>query len=78
MSDTEWPIADEAFLFKETVTIAVQVNGKLRDTIDLPVDADKQIVEDRALALENVARATGGAAPRKVIVVPNKVINVVL
>ena len=78
LSDTDWPRADEAYLSKESVTIAVQVNGKLRGTIDLPVDVEKQIAEERALALENVARATGGAAPRKVIVVPNKVINVVL
>ena len=78
LSDTDWPRADEAYLLEETVKIAVQVNGKLRGTIDLPVDVDKKIAEDRALALENVARATGGAAPQKVIVVPNKVINVVL
>ena len=78
LSDTDWPRADKAYLSKETVTIAVQVNGKLRGTIDLPVDVERQTAEDRALALENVARATGGAAPRKVIVVPNKVINVVL
>ena len=78
LSDTDWPRADEAYLSKETVTIAVQVNGKLRGTIDLPFDVEKQIAEDRALALENVARVTGGVAPRKVIVVPNKVINVVL
>ena len=45
LSDTEWPIADEAYLSDETVTIAVQVNGKLRGTIDLPVDVDKQIAE---------------------------------
>ncbi len=78
LSDTAWPSADETYLSEDTVTLAVQVNGKLRGTIDLPVDVDKQIAEERALALENVARATGGIAPRKVIVVPNKVINVVL
>lgn len=78
LCDTAWPKADDKYLSEETVTIAVQVNGKLRGTIDLPVDVDKKVAEDRALALENVARATGGAAPRKVIVVPNKVINVVL
>jgi len=75
---TPWPEADPAYLSDDTVTIAVQVNGKLRGTVDLPVDVDKEVAEAEALALENVQRATSGALPRKVIVVPNKVINVVV
>lgn len=77
LTDTPWPRADECFLSEETVTLAIQVNGKLRDTIELPVDVDSVIAEERALALESVARALDSATPRKVIVVPNKVINVV-
>ena len=60
------------------VTVAVQVNGKLRGTIELPADVEPSVAEETALALENVVRATNGSAPRKVIVVPNKVINVVV
>ena len=78
LTDTQWPRADEFYISEEMVTLAVQVDGKLRGTIDLPVDVDAGIAQQRALALENVARATNGATPRKVIVVPNKVINVVL
>ena len=78
LTETKWPVADELYLSEEMVTLAVQVNGKLRGTIDLPVDVDAGTAERRALALENVARVTRGEAPRKVIVVPNKVINVVL
>ena len=77
LTDTPWPRADECFLSEETVTLAIQVNGKLRGTIELPVNVDSDIAEERALALESVARALDGTTPRKVIVVPNKVINVV-
>lgn len=78
LADTPWPVADSAYLTVETVTIAVQVNGKLRGTIEVAPDIEKADAEAMALALENVQNATGGAAPRKVIVVPNKVINVVV
>jgi leucyl-tRNA synthetase len=78
LADTPWPCADPALLANETVTIAVQVKGKLRGTLDMPVDSDNAIVEQAALALEGVLRITGGAAPRKVIVIPNKVVNVVI
>jgi leucyl-tRNA synthetase len=76
--DTAWPVHDPAMLAEESVTIAVQVNGKLRATLDMPRDTAREEVEIEALALENVQRATDGKPPRKVIVVPNKVVNVVL
>jgi leucyl-tRNA synthetase len=78
LAETAWPGFDEAMLAAESVTIAVQVNGKLRGRIMLPPDAAQAEAESEALALENVQRAMGGRAPRKVIVVPNKVINVVV
>ena len=55
----------------------MQVNGKLRGTLDLPIDADRSAAEEAALALDNVQAALAGKAVRKVIVVPNRVINVV-
>jgi leucyl-tRNA synthetase len=78
LAETPWPDYDEALLAAESVTIAVQVNGKLRGKITLPPNTAQADAETEALALENVQRAMGGRAPRKVIVVPNKVINVVV
>jgi len=75
--DMPWPEADEALLVDEKVTMAVQVNGKLRGTIELPRDAAREEVEAAALALPKVAAATAGKEVRKVIVVPNRIVNVV-
>jgi len=75
--ETDWPVADAGLLVDNRVTIAVQVNGKLRATIEVQRDADRQSVEDEALAQANVVRALDGKEPRKVIVVPNKIVNVV-
>jgi len=72
-----WPEADEALLVDEKVTMAVQVNGKLRGTIELPRDATREEVEAAALALPKVMAATTGKRVRKVIVVPNRIVNVV-
>ena len=78
VADTPWPRADASLLIEDTVTIAVQVNGKLRGTVDLPRDADRDTAEREALALEMVQRFMDGKPARKVIVVPNKIINVVV
>jgi len=78
LTSVEWPKADEKYLSEDTVTVAVQVNGKLRGTIEVPANVDSSVAEEKALALENVMRATNGSPPRKVIVVPNKVVNVVV
>jgi leucyl-tRNA synthetase len=76
--DMPWPEADPSLLVEDRVTIAVQVNGKLRGTIDLPMDSSQKEAEAAALELDNVARAVAGKPVRKVIVVPNRVINVVV
>ncbi|MDH5558351.1 MAG: leucine--tRNA ligase, partial [Alphaproteobacteria bacterium] len=78
LTETPWPRADESLLVEETVTVGVQVNGKLRGTIELPIDADKETVESLALELDGVKRVMEGKPPRKVIVVPNKIVNVVV
>ncbi len=75
--DAPWPEADPALLVDETVTVAVQVNGKLRATISVPRDADRDAAEKAALAQEGVQRALDGKPVRKVIVVPNRIVNVV-
>jgi leucyl-tRNA synthetase len=75
--DTSWPKADPALLIETTVTVAVQVNGKLRATITLPRNMAAKDAEAVALADSNVQKAMAGAPAKKVIVVPNKIINVV-
>ena len=63
---------------EENVTVAVQVNGKLRGTLDLPKDSDNEAAQAAALVLDNVTKAVAGKPVRKVIVVPNRIINVVV
>lgn len=76
--DTAWPVADKSLLVEENVTIAVQVNGKVRATVTLPRNADKQVTQEVALDNENVQKALAGKPVRKVIVVPNRIVNVVV
>ena len=73
-----WPKADPALLVDDTIVIAVQVNGKRRDEITVSRTAGKDEVEKAALGLESVARALEGRAPKKVIVVPQRIVNVVV
>ena len=76
--DTRWPQADPTYLTDETVTIAVQVNGKLRGTIDLPRDSAEDEIRDAARAVENVSSAIGERPLRRAIVVPNRLVNFVV
>jgi leucyl-tRNA synthetase len=78
LADLPWPDADPALTRDEAVTVAVQVNGKLRATLSLPRDIANDEAEQAALADRGVQRAMAGKAARKVIVVPNRIINVVV
>jgi leucyl-tRNA synthetase len=78
LADSGWPVAEEALLVDDTLTIAVQLNGKLRGTVQLAKDAAKDVAEAAALALPEIVRGLDGQAPRRVIVVPNRIVNVVL
>ncbi len=73
-----WPGFDEAGLAQDAIELVVQVNGKLRGKITVPVDADKATVESTALNDENVLRFMDGKPPKKVIVVPRKLVNIVV
>ena len=75
--DASWPEFDPAMLVEDQVTLAVQVNGKLRDTLNAPRGLDREAAEALALASEKVQRQLGGNAPRKVIVVPDRLVNIV-
>ena len=77
IADAPWPEADPAMLVEDEVTIAVQVNGKLRDTLTAPKGAAKETLEEMALASEKVVRILEGKPPRKVIVVPDRLVNLV-
>lgn len=77
LAESLWPSFDPALLVQDTVTLAVQVNGKLRGTLDMPKDADAKTIEDTALALETVQTQIAGKTIRKVVIVPGKIINVV-
>jgi leucyl-tRNA synthetase len=76
--DQPWPKPDLALVAEERVTIAVQINGKLRGTLELPRDTEQAAAESAALALPAVMRHLDGRAPRKVIIVPNRIVNVVV
>ena len=75
---TAWPEADPALLTEDSIEIGVQVNGKLRDTVSLPRDAEEDDARATALASAGVIRYLEGREPRKVIVVKNRIINVVV
>jgi leucyl-tRNA synthetase len=75
--DYPWPSYDEAYITEETVTVAVQVNGKLRDTVDVERDMDEAALKGLILSLEKVRRHLTEKPIRKVIVVPNKLVNIV-
>jgi leucyl-tRNA synthetase len=78
VEDQPWPQADPAALVKDAVTLAVQVNGKLRGTLEVPVAATREETERLALAEPRVTAALAGATPKKVIVVPGKIVNIVV
>jgi leucyl-tRNA synthetase len=78
LADTPWPKPDPALAVDETVTLAVQVNGKLRGTVELERDAAQDAAAAAALSLPAVQRLLEGRAPRKTIVVPNRIVNVVV
>src|SRR5690606_37949486 len=77
LEDVPFPQPDPAALQREAVTLAVQVNGKLRGTIEVAVDATREAIEAQALAEPNVQAFLKGLSVRKVIVVPGKIVNVV-
>jgi leucyl-tRNA synthetase len=77
VADAAWPEFDPALTIDDQVTIAVQVNGKLRDTLTARRGLSREEAEALALASDKVQRQLGGAAPRKVIVVPDRLVNIV-
>jgi len=77
LEDLPFPQPDPAALVRDAVTLAVQVNGKLRGTLEVAPEASREAIEAAALALPAVAAQLAGGLPRKLIVVPGKIVNVV-
>jgi leucyl-tRNA synthetase len=77
IANAPWPKADPTLLVEDEVTIAVQVNGKLRDTLTAPKGAPRETLEEMALSSEKIVRVLEGKPPRKVIVVPDRLVNLV-
>jgi len=77
IEDGDWLVVDESALVKDQITYVVQVNGKLRAKLDVPASASKDEIEELAKTEENVIRFLEGVTVRKVIVVPNKLVNIV-
>ncbi|MCW1950017.1 MAG: leucine--tRNA ligase, partial [Octadecabacter sp.] len=78
IANATWPVADEAMLVEDTITMPIQINGKRRSELAVPKDMSKEEVEKLALADEAVIKALEGNAPKKLIVVPGRIINVVI
>ena len=76
--DAPWPQVDETALVQDELELMLQVNGKLRGSIRVPAQADKAAIEVTAVASEAFAKASNGATPKKVIVVPGRLVNVVI
>ena len=76
--DVAWPVVDETALQRDEIELMLQINGKLRGSLTVPANADKAAIEQAAAAHEQVTKQSAGAAPKKIIVVPGRLVNVVL
>jgi leucyl-tRNA synthetase len=78
VAQASWPKAEESMLVDDTVTLPIQINGKRKDEITVPNNMSKEEVEKLVLANETVIKALDGAEPKKLIVVPGRIVNVVV
>jgi leucyl-tRNA synthetase len=78
LEDQPWPVAEADARVRDTLTLAVQVNGRLRGTIELPADAARETIEAAALAEPGVVKALQDQVPKRLIVVPGKIVNIVV
>ena len=78
IANADWPQADDSYLVESTVTLPIQVNGKRRSEITVAKEAEKAEIETAVMADAAVQKALDGAAPKKLIVVPGRIVNVVI
>jgi leucyl-tRNA synthetase len=76
--DAAWPAVDASALVQDEIELVLQVNGKLRGSVVVSATADKAAIEAAALASEAFQKQAQGAAPKKVIVVPGRLVNIVI
>ena len=76
--DAPWPLVDEGALVRSEIELVLQINGKVRGSVTVPADADRAAIEAAAAASETVAKFAEGKAPKKIVVVPGRLVNVVL
>ncbi|MCJ7513109.1 MAG: hypothetical protein MUO23_09085, partial [Anaerolineales bacterium] len=73
-----WPAYDEGLAHEETITVVLQVNGKVRDRVSVPANIDEEALKALALGSEAVKRQLQGKSPRQVVVVPRRLVNIVV
>jgi leucyl-tRNA synthetase len=78
LSETPWPTLNRALTLKSDITLPIQMNGKKRGEITVAIDADEQTIKQAVLNLDVIKTALNGSAPKKIIIVPKRIINVVL
>ena len=78
IANAPWPIADEAMLVEDTLTMPIQINGKRRAEIKVASDATKDAIEGTVMELEVVQKALDGGLPKKLIIVPGRIVNIVI
>ncbi len=78
VAQSPWPVADRSLIASDSVTYVAQVNGKKRGELTIAREAGNQAIEKAALALDGVVRAMDNKPARKVIIVPNRIVNVVV
>ncbi|MBA4261520.1 MAG: leucine--tRNA ligase, partial [Comamonadaceae bacterium] len=76
--DAPWPPVDDSALVQDQIELVLQINGKLRGSVTVPASADKAAIEAAALASEAFIKQAQGAAPKKVVVVPGRLVNIVV
>jgi leucyl-tRNA synthetase len=76
--DAPWPLVDETALVQDELELVLQINGKLRGSVTVPASADKAAIEAAALASEAFIKQANGATPKKVVVVPGRLVNIVI
>jgi leucyl-tRNA synthetase len=76
--DTPWPQVDPKAMVQDEIELVLQINGKLRGAIVVPAGASREVVEQLAVGSEVFVKLTGGATPKKIIVVPGRLVNLVL
>jgi leucyl-tRNA synthetase len=77
LAEQPWPVFDPTLVTVDTITLPVQVNGKVRSKLDVAPDLDQDAAVERALADHKVKTALDGRTPRKVIYVPNRILNLI-